>query len=383
MATPISVPDIGTTVDHVKFVRWLKTVGESVKRGEALCELETDKAVSELESVGEGVLLKTLVEADAEVEQGTVIAYVGKAGEQVPEEGSGGRAQGDRSRQESTGVDGSRVALAKVGSSHPIPPMIRNLAAKLGVDLDKVRGTGPGGRITSEDVSRAKAAPAGAPAKGVPLSGNQLVVARRVARSQREIPPIDVRMRIDMTAVVARRKALAAAAAGKLSYDAFFLAAVAKTMRAFPHFRARLEGETVVASEAVNVGVALGVGETLFTPVIAHADRLMLTDLDAAIRRLHAKAQQGSFAPEEIKGATFTLSNLGMYPVQSFSAVIPPDQSAVLAIGAIEDTPVVKNGQIAIVPAAQVTLTVDHRLINGREAAEFLTKVKMELETVN
>lgn len=377
MATAIKVPDIGTTVDRVKFVKWLKQVGDAVKRGDSLCELETDKAISELESVGEGVLLKTLVEPDEEVEQGTVIAYVGATGEKAPEQSlvSDIRRSGEAPRTPPPGAD-PRSPIAA------LPPMIRNLATKLGVDLSAIAGTGPGGRITREDVLKVKDTPSSskAAARGVPLSENQMVVARRVARSQRDIPPIDMTMRFDMSAVVAKRKTLSDAGKSKIGYDAFFIAAIAKAMREFARFRSRIEGDTVVAGDAVNVGIALGVEEKLYTPVVADADKLSLEEIDAAVRNLQAKAQKGLFAPEDLKGATLTISNLGMYPVLSFSALIPPDQTAVLAIGAVEQTPVVTNGQIAIEPAAHVMLSVDHRLINGREAAEFLTSVKKTIE---
>jgi len=353
MPTPIKVPDMGTTVDQVRVVRWLKSEGDRVMRGETLCEVETDKAVVELESIAEGVLLKRLVEADTEVLQGVVIAYVGKPGENVPD----------------TEVPTPDVAVA---------PLIKNLAQREGIDLATIAGTGPGGRITREDVL--KATPQ-TPAEGSPLSSNQQVVARRVARSQREIPPIHLTGRIDMSGVIAQRERMKAAET-RVSFDAFFLRAVAGVMKAFPHFRSRLESDAMIESDDVVPGIAVSEGYELYTPAIRAADKLSLEELESAIRDLSEKAKGHAFTQEDLQGGTLTVSNLGMYPVQSFNAVIPPQGVAILSIGATEQTPVVRDGAVAIVPMATVTLSVDHRLINGREGAEFLAALKAEMENL-
>jgi len=375
MAMAIKVPDIGTTVDHVKLVKWLKSEGDSVKRGEPLCEVETDKAVSELESIAEGVVLKQLFEEDAEIEQGTVIAYVGKAGEAVPDEAS------DAERPTTSSPKPS--AKDASNTQHPTPkaaiaPLIRNLAKKEGVDLDTVTGTGPGGRITREDVLKAKSA---APLAGKPLSPNQQVVAKRVARSQQEIPPIHLTGRIDMSAVIADRERMKAEGT-KVSFDAFFLRAVAGVMKAFPHFRSRLESGSVIESDDVVPGIAVSEGYELYTPVIRGADGLSLADLEASIRDLLEKAKRNAFTQQDLNGGTLTVSNLGMYPVQSFSAIIPPDQVAILSVGATELSPVVRDGKVEVVPMAAVTLSVNHRMINGREGAEFLAALKEKMENL-
>ena len=375
MATAIKIPDIGTTVDHVKLVKWLKKEGDTIRRGEAICEVETDKAVSELESIADGTVLKITAAEDTEVEQDTVIAYVGLPGERIPEESPGFRVQG------SGGESERRASPAEPRTQSPsVPPMIANLARKEGVDLANVKGTGPGGRITKEDVMKAQAHPAPAAGTGKPLSQNQLVVARRVSRSQRDIPPIDLVTRFDMSAVIAARKRMREESGVKISFDAFFVAAVARVMQDFPHFRGRLEEERVVDGEEVNVGIAIGVVEQLFTPVIPGADSLSLREVDAAIQRLQQKSEKGVFEQADLKGATLTVSNLGMYPVLAFSAIIPPDQVAILTIGTTEETPVVRSGELKVAPMATATLSVDHRLINGREGAEFLTALKKKVE---
>jgi len=372
MATAIKVPDIGTTVDHVKLVKWLKQEGDGVKRGEPLCEVETDKAVSELESIAEGTVLKIVVEEDAEVEQGTVIAYVGKAGETAPQE------SGDRDQESEEAAEHPTPNIQHPTSKAAIPPMIRNLAKKEGVDLDKVTGTGPEGRITREDVLKARTQTS---AEGTPLFSNQAVVAKRVARSQQEIPPIHLTAGLDMSRVIAERERLKAAGT-KVSFDAFFLLATAAVMKTFPHFRSRLEGDRVADSDDVVIGIAVSEGHDLYTPVIRGADGMSLEDLESAIRRLQEKARRSALSKEDLEGGTLTVSNLGMYPVQSFSAIIPPDQVAILSIGMTEATPVARAGKVEIVPMAMVTLSVNHRLINGREGAEFLAALKANVESV-
>ena len=360
MATPIRIPDIGTTVDQVKLISWLKDEGERVSRGEPLCEVETDKATSDLESVAEGTLLKQLVAPGTEIEQGTIIAYVGQRGEEVPAE---------------TGVEvkNSTDTLKPEGSSPrkpKIPPLIKNIALKEGVDLDNVIGTGPGGRITREDVYKARDSAGEPPEESAkPLDGNQLVVARRVTRSQREIPAISLSVRIDMNEVVNARDRIAAGGE-KVSFDAFIIVSVASVMVDFPHFRSTLVSERVFECEDVNVAVAIGRGYELFTPVIKNADMLSLTELESELRKLREKAEFGSFELDDFAGATLTVSNLGMYPIRDFTAIIPPDQIAVVSVGCVEQA---DHGAV-------FTLAVDHRLINGREGAEFLTALKKKLE---
>jgi len=366
------MPDLGTTVTQIKLVSWLKREGDQIKRGEPLCELETDKAVSELESIAEGVVLKQLFEESAEIEQGTVIAYVGKAGEALPQEL-------EAEEQESGGeAERSTSDIEHQTSKITIPPLIQNLARKEGVDLSGVTGSGSGGRITRDDVMKAKAKTS---AKGSPLSSNQQVVAGRVARSQQEIPPIHLTARIDMSAVIAKRERLKAEGT-TVCFDAFFLRALAGAMKKFPHFRSRLESGRVIENDDVVLSLAVSEGYELYTPVIRGADGFSLEEMDASIRELLEKGKRHAFTQEDLQGGTLTVSNLGMYPVQNFTAIIPPGQTAILSVGAAEPTLVARDGQIAVVSMATVTLSVDHRLINGREGAEFLEALKKKMETL-
>lgn len=386
MATAIKIPDLGTNVDHVKIVRWLKQPGDAVKRGDPLCEVETDKATSELESIAEGTLLKHAVPEGTDVEQGTVIAYVGAAGETPP--------AADQARiAASSGAAAGPAAIAASptpGGNIQASPMIRNLAKKLGVDLSRVRGTGPGGRILREDLLKAeegappvgKKAPAAPPGAGGSLSSHQAMISRRVTQSHREIPPINLTCRIDLSAVKEFRRRMEEENMRKVSFDAFFVFAVARAVKEFPHFRSCLKGEQLTVTDAIDVGVAISAGEELYTPVVRRADSKPVLEIDTEIQQFAERAGKHQIPPADMAGAVLTISNLGMYPVHSFAAVIPPEQSAALAIGCTEETPVVRDGSVKIAPITIITLSVDHRLINGREAGQFLAKLKSILEKI-
>lgn len=359
MTTAIKMPDLGTAVDYVRLVGWLKKEGEHVKRGEPLCEVETDKAASELESVAEGILLKQLVPADTEIDQGTIIAYVGKTGEVVPDLPVNVPAK----QQPET----EAKAVPMPVNDAKVPTIIRNLARSLGVDVSKITGTGTGGRITREDLTAVKEF--GGLKNENMLSRHQSAVARRVSASQREIPPIHIVARIEMSRVIAARQENA-----KAPFDVFFIFALSRIVKDFPNFLSKLNGENVVQSAAVNIACAMDLGSELFTPVIKDADKKTLGEIAREFQLLADKAGKEALTPDDMKDACMTISNLGMYPVEFFTMVIPPGQSAGLAVGAIN-----RN---APEPFCRVTLSVDHRLINGREAARFVKQLKEFLETL-
>jgi pyruvate/2-oxoglutarate dehydrogenase complex dihydrolipoamide acyltransferase (E2) component len=375
MSIAIKIPDIGTTVTVVTLVKWLRQEGDVVKRGDFLCEIETDKATSELESIAEGTILKIMVPDGTELEQGTVIAYIGNKGETVPE------LQSEPALTQETNSSENSIGPQIVSTN--IPPLIRNFAKNQGVDIGSVIGTGPGGRITKEDVMRAKEKNEGAPKKDPSeksLSSNQAVIARRVVQSQHEIPPIHMECKINMGAVLKKRRETLEQSGVKISFDAFFIEAAAKTIKQFPIFRSTIKNEKIIESENISIGIAISYNTELYIPVIHNADIKAIGDINQDILQYLEKSKEGHFTQQELSGATFSVSNLGMFPVRSFLAVIPSDQSAILSIGAIEETPVASNNQVIIAPMAIFTLSVDHKLINGREAAEFLSSLKTEIE---
>jgi len=364
MATPIKIPDIGTTVDHVRLIRWLKEEGDEVERGEPICEVETDKAASELESVAAGVLLRQTAPEDSEVEQGEVIGYVGAPGEEAP-------AEEDEPRQPSPAPP----------SSPKVPPLIRNLAEREGVDLSTVVGTGPGDRITRADVLAAKGA-GDAGALPRELSPNQRAVGRAVAQGQRESVPFSLVCRIDMTAALQVRERLASETGGPVPLDPIFIHALSRVLPAFPEFMSRLAGDVVTVAAEVNIGFLAALKKGLVTLVVENADRLSPAEVHREVRRRLFRAARGKAPLGAASQACFTISNLAKYPVHSFHAVLPPGQSAILAIGAVEDAPVLCEGQFRAAPLCHVTLTVDHRLINGSEAGRFLARLKEVMETL-
>jgi len=381
MAKVIKMPDIGTTVDQIRLVTWLKQEGETVARGEPLCEVETDKAVSQLESVAAGVLLRQVVSEGSEITEGTVIGYVGKEGESVPEKGTEKEKQRKVKAKKSAPPSKENIKVS---------PMIRNLAKRSGIDLEQISGTGPGGLITREDVLNAKAA-SGAAAAGkggkkkrkIEISSNQLSVAKAITKSHREIVTINLVGRIGMARAIKKREELSGKSGTKVLYDAVFLHAVSQVVKDYPHFQCFYDEEKLISEDAVNIGVTVSIGEDLFIPVIKSADGKSIVEIDKEIQELVSKAEKGSLGLEEMSGATFTISNLGMYPVQAFSAIIPPEQCGILAIGRTDN--VIRFDEDSAVksePMATVTLSVDHRFINGREAAMFLTAVKEFMENL-
>jgi len=374
MAVPIKMPDLGTTVDEIKLVAWLAAEGDNVKRGDPIAEIETDKATGELESVAEGVLLKQLVPAGETVQTGEILAYVGAAGEAVP-------VAEDTARREESAVRSPTTQRPAQGPR--VSPVVRNLAKRLGVDLANVQGTGQGGIITRDDVlgaSRTGAAKPAAAAAGEELSPAQSAVARAVLKSVTDIPHLRIAAEVDMTAAEQLRAA-GAAAGTKISYDAIFLRAMAGAIRAVPLVAARLDGHRVIHAAGVHIALAVGEGNQLFLPVVRDVDTMDLNALQSEIVDLASRARAGVLKPEQMTGGCMTLSNLGMYPIESFDAIIFPEHSAILAVGSVQKRPVVVNDGVAIRPMATVKLAVDHRLINGRTAAEFLSRLKQIVES--
>jgi len=375
MAVPIKVPDLGTTVDEIKVIAWLVKEGDTINRGEAIAEIETDKAVTELESVAEGVLLKQVVPAGALASKGEILAYVGRPDEEVPQ-------VTDKTIAHET-PEPQKVRGRTVSEQPRVAPIVRNLAQKLGVDLARVPGTGKAGMITREDVVRAAneevaAAPPGAGEEL--LSRAQSAVARAVLESTQRIPHLRLTAHIDMTAAQEIR-GKAKANGAKISYDAVFLKAMAKAIETVPVVAARLVGRRIIRPAGVHIAVAVGIGNDLSLPVIREGDRKDLQSLQQDIDEAVSQVRGGTLKQAQMTGGCITLSNLGMYPIESFDAIIFPEHSAILAVGSVMEKPVVVDGRVEVRPMATVRLVVDHRLINGRTAAEFLTGIKQIIES--
>ena len=379
MAVAIKLPDMGTNVEECKLQSWRVQEGQKVKRGDVLADIETDKAVAELESTAEGTVLRHVVPAGAMAHMGDVLAYIGQPGESVPDPSA---AAPTASAVATAPASSAPQPAAAPGAPARVSPMVRNLAAKMGVDLASVRATGAGGMITREDVLNAKTAAPSASAAveaGEQASRGQAAVARAVTRSWKETPHLYVSMSIDMTAAVKARGDKNTQGT-RPSFDAIFLKALGTAIGAVPLFASRWEGERIVKTPGINIALAVSAGNDLLLPVIRDVNAKTLDVLQTEISAVSTSVRAGTLKPEQMTGGCMALSNLGMYPVEAFEGIIFPGHSSILTVGTVTNTPVAVDGRVEIRPQAKATLAADHRLINGRVAAEFLSKVKEVLE---
>jgi pyruvate dehydrogenase E2 component (dihydrolipoamide acetyltransferase) len=396
MATPLRMPDLGTVEGTVTLVRWLKAEGDTVALGEPLFEVETDKGVSEVEAALAGVLLSKLVPDGGRAGPGETIAMIRRPGEPAAAaEAPAGAAQSVAPELAAVSPGTGAPAAAATSVATPearIAPVVRALAEKHGVDLAAVKPTGPGGRITRQDVLAARmqrsavaapAAAARAPAAletpPASMTPRQAVVARNVSQSHREKPVYHVTAQVDMGKALAARER--ARATGGISWDAFLVRACATAIVEMPVFRSWLKGEEIAVHPGVDIAVAVGIGEELLIPAVRGPASKSLSVISAEIAGLAKRAESGTLAPGDVEGSCFLVSNLGMFPVESFDAIIYPEHSAALAVGAVTPTPVSDGTRIWIAQLARLTVSVDHRLVNGRTAARFLARVKQILES--
>lgn len=388
MVKPIVMPKYGLQQDDGTVVRWLKGEGERVEKGEALLELETDKAVFEYESPETGVLRK-IVSGEGEVVPvlSVIAVLTDSRDEPFDEDAVVAAVEENGGALETTVARAPALPLASVGGGERVKrsPAARKLARELGIDLARVEGTGPGGRITREDVEReARQDAAPAPPEGhVVLSRMRQAIGRAMAKSKGTIPHFYVAVEVDMTDAEAWRKGVAADGGVELSVTDVLVKAVAVTLTRFSALNASLEGDdSMVVHEGVNIGLAVGAEDGLLVPVIADVHAKSLTDL-AAERVVVVEAARGG----KLRGgtrATFTISNLGMFGVTSFIAIVNPPEAASLAVGAIlpQARPIGEPPEIAVRQVMQVTLSADHRLADGVLAARYLQELKGNLERV-
>jgi pyruvate dehydrogenase E2 component (dihydrolipoamide acetyltransferase) len=383
MAVAIRLPDMGTNVEECKVLSWRIKEGEAVKRGDVLADIETDKAVAELESTGEGVLLQVVVKEGDLARTGDILAYVGKPGESVAVQAKAMTAPA-AGLLHGTAAPMAPTAHLEGGQSVRVAPIVRNLAAKLGVDLSRVKGTGAGGVITRQDVQRAShegAAPVlDTTSPGEPLPRAQVAVARAVQKSWREIPHLSITASIDMTSAQEMR-AESDVNGARLSYDAIFLKAMARAAETLPLVAGKLEGERIIRPQGIHIALAIGLDNELHLPVVRDVDKKDLVSLQKEVASLVAKVKARTLRADQMSGGSMALSNLGMYPIEAFDAIIFPEHSTILTVGAIQLKPVVLAGEVRARPLVTVKLAADHRLINGRTAAAFLSRVKEVIES--
>ena len=400
-------------------VRWLVAEGEPVKKGDPLYEVDTEKVTQEVEAEADGVLLKIAV-AEGEVPVGRTVGFIGSEGESVPEGSGNGagpaeapaEAQPAGAERPAEGAareperERGREAAAAEAEAQPAPtaaprgdgrikasPLARRIARERGVDLAQVRGTGPEGRIVAEDVERAQAGPA-APAAGpaaavepgevevVQLTSIRKTIARRMTEAW-QAPVFQISMSADMTRANDLRarlvERLREGEAKPTVSDILTKVAAAALMR-HRQVNATFHGDAVHLHPSANVGMAVATERGLVVPVIPGAERKAIAEIAQARVEVVGRARSGKLQQADLEGGTFTISNLGMYGVEQFIAVLNPPQVAILAVGAAEERPVVRDGELLVVPLMTLTLTCDHRAVDGATASEFLATVRALLE---
>ena len=426
MATDITMPKLSDTMTEGKLVSWKKGVGDRVERGEIIAEVETDKATMELESFASGVLIEVLVRAGELVAVGTVIGRVGAPEEAVaPSDDTPAtlEARADAPAASISSGEEAGVAAPPTGwqptpepPQHPpfdagdVPervmevepkgtgagaekasPLVRRLAREQGIDLGEVEGSGPEGRILREDLERfagergtgnrerGETKQGGGGVLEIPLSRMRAAIARTVSESWRTIPHFAVTVAIEMDEAERVRRELKASGIA-VSVNDLIVAAATRAIVAFPRINAAFRDERLIQHDEVNIGIAVALDDGLLVPVIKGCQKLALKEIAAAGRALVEKARSGTISEAELGSGTFSVSNLGMFGVEEFMAVIHPSQSAILAVGAVMDAPVIRNGHLAAARIMKATLSADHRLIDGAYAARFLAELKRVLE---
>jgi pyruvate dehydrogenase E2 component (dihydrolipoamide acetyltransferase) len=369
------MPKLSDSMADAVIVRWLKSPGEAFSRGEGLVEVETDKATVVYEAEADGTLDSILVPEGATVPIGEPIATLANGG----------------SRQV---VEQRRVPAPAPsdGSGAPRPnatPVARRAAVELGVSLHGLVGTGPEGRITREDVEKAAAEPApprepAAASKGdvqvLELTATQATIARRMVESATTIPTFAVSADVDMSLISELRRGARDEGGDAPSLNDFVVKAAAATLRQFPRFNASFVDGRVECYARVNVGVAVATEDALLVPVVRDADRKSLAEIASETRRLAEAARRRTLRPDDLHDGTFTVSNLGMFGVRSFSAIVDPPQVAILAVGGVRRAPVEDGDGVAFRDLMTVTLTCDHRVVYGADGAQFLARLRELLE---
>jgi pyruvate dehydrogenase E2 component (dihydrolipoyllysine-residue acetyltransferase) len=425
MATEITMPKLSDTMTEGKLISWNKSVGAAVERGDIIAEVETDKANMELESFTSGVLLETRAKPGDTVAVGTVIALVGEKGE--PPEKEQGEEKPEKKRElareeEGAGKEVSKEEKAQTeekpaaaeaehprepeaaqpgkeseekeeepspagGSTAKASPVVRRLAREKGIDLADVEGSGPEGRILREDLEESGSGKRGArggenrETRGAaqPLTRMRRAIARTVADAWRTIPHFSVTVEVDMGEAERVRQELKGSGT-QVSLNDFLIKASANAIVTFPRINASFADDGIAEHPGVNIGIVVALDDGLLVPVVTGCEALSLKDIAVQSRELVKRAQGGAISEREISGGTFTISNMGMFGVDQFMAVIHPPQATILAVGAVMDRPVIREGHLVAARIMKLTLSADHRLIDGAYAAKFLKELKRVLE---
>ncbi len=422
---------LSPTMEEGQLVQWLKSEGDDVADGDILAEIETDKATMELVARGEGILRKIFLEAGGTAEVGAVIGVIGGAEEDIsgvegvggggggatevaeapPSGASSSEAEGAPERSgadaSSSGAEQASPAAGTLPEASPAPatpsseggrvrasPLARRLAEDAGLDIARIAGSGPSGRVVKRDVEAAKQAPPTVPSapswtpdeyeyEDVPTSQMRKTIAKRLVTSIGPVPTFYLTVDVDMGRVIEARRSINAMLekdGGKISINDIVLKATAAALRQHPNCNAQWHDGFIRRYNAVHVGVAVAIDDGLITPVIRNAHLKGIAQIGAEVKELAGRAREKKLMPDEYTGATFSVSNLGMFGIHEFTAIINPPEGGILAVGGIEETPVVVDGDVVVRPRMRITMSCDHRVIDGAQGSRFLQTLKGMLE---
>jgi len=426
MADTVTMPKLGFDMAEGTLVRWVKAVGDEVKRGDILAEIETDKATVEVESGFDGKMLKHLVEEGTPVPVGDPIAVIGQEGEAVADAGTEKQPSGTEEAQPEQPVPSAGQSQE---AEHAEPeesdgrqrvfasPLARRMARQHNLPLSKIQGSGPRGRVVKKDIEAAlEAQPAGepepapvaqptekaaAPAKAplpltewqpgkmealadetIPLSRLRQAIGRRMVESRQQVPHFYITHEYNIERMMALRQEINAVMpeGQKISVNDFIVKAAALALRSYPNLNASIKGDAVVRHGSVNIGVAVAVENGLLTIVCRNADQKPLRLISTEVREMAERVRSGRVRPEDIEGSTFSISNLGMFNVDEFIAIINPPEAAILAVGSGKQVPVVVDGNLQVGMRMKMTISADHRVTDGAEAAQFMQALEDYIE---
>ena len=404
MAFEILMPQLGLTMEEGTVTQWLKQEGDPVKAGEAVLEITTDKLTNEVTSEHDGVLLKIVAQEGEDIPVKGLLGYIGQAGEQVGDAAAPTPAAAPAPAPAAPTAPAAAPTAAPSGVRIRISPYARKLAAGLGVDYSHLTGSGPSGRIVAKDIlaaaeaqKAAPAAPAAAPAAPAPkkgglelmdgdtvvkLSGMRKVVAERMLQSHTEIPPVTQNTKVDVTALMQFRKSLAETAGKKFSVNDLILKATAKVLRRHPEILVSYDNGQIIQRAHVNLGMAVALDAGLIVPVIRDADKMGLEELAAKAKDLATRAKDNQLTTDEYKGSTFSVSNLGMFGIETFTPIVNQPDAGILGVCAIQDELVMDDeGSISKHQVMRLSFTFDHRLIDGAVAAKFIMDLRDLLQS--
>lgn len=404
MADVVSMPKLGFDMAEGVLVRWVIAEGGEVERGEVLAEIETDKATVEVESAHSGVVHNHLAAEGDILPIGAPIAVIGSPDEKIDLDALVGDAAvsgGDSPVEETEAPPNAPQPSFEDGhlpGGVKASPVARRIAKERGIDLANIKGSGPGGRIIKKDVedyqqtadsAQPVATPVFSPLEPAPadetvqLTRLRQAIGRRMVESKQQLPHFYVTSEYDMAATMEQRKqvnAMLADAGEKISVNDFIVKAAALALREFPNLNASLQGDSVLRHGQINVGVAVAVEGGLLTVVNRDADRKSLRQISVETKAMVARVREGKVRPEDIEGSTFSVSNLGMFDVEHFLAIINPPEAAILAVGSVKSVPVVADGEVVPGMRMKATISVDHRVSDGAEAAQFMQALRKYLE---